>query len=131
MIRAPIIFAITLMAVSGSACTATSDDKTGDTKVAGQTEDTSQMSGMSYDDAVTRLGQPAKEETFTLTPGVYEFRIELLNFYDSARLERDPPEVREVTWSVSASENLTLWFVRDDGEWRVLHQSRWDPDSEF
>lgn len=80
---------------------------------------------------MTGLGQPTMEEEFVLGPDVTEFRIELLNIYDAAKLKSDPPLIREATWSATDADNLTLWFSRDSGDWLAVHQMSWHPDTEF
>ncbi|WP_299148567.1 hypothetical protein [uncultured Tateyamaria sp.] len=83
--------------------------------------------GIDQEGARDLLGVALREETFTMSPGVPEFRIELRNIFDADQT----PDIREVTWARSSEENLTLWFAQNDGVWRAVHGMSWHPGAEF
>jgi len=91
------------------------------------TADAETFVGKSYQEAEAALGTPTTEESFTMSTGLQEFRIELRNIFDPS----ETPEIREVTWRRSADENLTLWFADKDGTSTAVHYMVWHPDSEF
>lgn len=83
--------------------------------------------------AQQKLGKPIEEDQFKLGMAVLEFRVELLNFFDETRRSENPPQIREVTWSLSSQENLTLWFTQSDAsnDWCAIHSHMWHPDDQF
>lgn len=89
--------------------------------------------GKSMDHAMGELGTPVAEDRFELGLSVLEFRIELTNLFDETRRTENPPEIREATWSVSAEQNLTLWFTRSETgqDWQAIHFLAWHPNSQF
>jgi len=90
-----------------------------------------ELLGKTFDEILGQLGPPVREKRFMLGPAVPEFRIELKKFFDDNRRESNPPEVREVTWSLSPDENLTIWFTRPEEDWRALHYLSWHPGDPF
>lgn len=72
-----------------------------------------------------------KTEDFTLTGDVSEFRIELLNFFPAAERKAEPPRIIEATWSVSAKENLTVWYRQTDAGRVYVHHMVWGKGQEF
>jgi hypothetical protein len=83
--------------------------------------------GKSFEEAQADLGTPTTQETFTMSTGVQEFRIELRNIFDASKT----PEILEATWARSEQENLTLWFADQDGTSRAVHYKTWHPGDEF
>ncbi|WP_204325978.1 hypothetical protein [Sulfitobacter sediminilitoris] len=92
-----------------------------------------EMIGKSFSEAEQKLGKPIREDRFELGTAVLEFRIELTNIFDEVRRAENPPDVREVTWSMSPEENLTLWFTQPKAgaDWFVVHSYVWHPDAQF
>ncbi|RUS60911.1 hypothetical protein EGN72_06960 [Pseudorhodobacter sp. E13] len=90
-----------------------------------------ELVGKDYAAAVSKLGTPIKEDRFELSMTVHEFRVELLNIFDAATIKAHPPQIREVTWSLSKDQNLTLWFKQDKDDWQAVHHFFWHPDAEF
>ena len=92
-----------------------------------------ELLGKSFDEAQQKLGEPFKQDQFALGTEVLEYRVELTNFFDETRRAENPPQIREAAWSLSAEENLTLWFSQPEGteEWQVLHFLSWHPDDQF
>ncbi len=89
--------------------------------------DTETYLGQSFEAAEAGLGPPASRETFTMHPGVHEFRIELRNIFKAS----ETPEILEATWAQTPQQNLTLWFAEQDGTWRAILARAWHPDDEF
>jgi hypothetical protein len=87
--------------------------------------------GKAISQAKDQLGAPASEESFEMSPGVSEFRIELRNHFSEEDLAGGGPELREVTWAVSGDENLTVWFQEQDGQWLGVHEMRWPSGADF
>lgn len=93
-----------------------------------------ELLGKSVEDAQQKLGVPIRDDRFELGMDVMEFRIELTNLFDAARRTDNPPDIRELTWSMSADENLTLWFSHSEDaedDWRAIHFITWHPDDQF
>lgn len=87
--------------------------------------------GKTMEEVQDALGQPVRQDRFELGLVVPEFRVELTNYFDETRRRNDPPQVQEMTWSLSPEQNLTVWFTAPEGAWTALHQLSWHPDDQF
>ncbi|MDP5218775.1 hypothetical protein Q5Y75_16215 [Ruegeria sp. 2205SS24-7] len=93
---------------------------------------TTEILGKSFDEVEQKLGDPIQEDRFELGVVVSEFRIELTNLFDETQRTQNPPNIREVTWSLSPDENLTIWFSKsEETDWRAIHVMSWHPDDQF
>lgn len=76
------------------------------------------------------FGAPSTE-SFVLGPGVDEFRIELLNFFDEAELKENPPVFLEATWPIPGALNLTIWYRQVSDALIYQHHLVWDQGADF
>lgn len=79
-----------------------------------------------YNQAFNNLGDPITEDSFPMTE-IPEFRIELLRF-----LLVDPNlKIKELTWSIDSTTNLTVWYTQEEKTWKPVHFMQWNKNVQF
>lgn len=86
---------------------------------------------MSPEEALARYGETidgyhCRDCEFTLARPVSRFREELLTRFSPEEVRRGDIEITEMTWSVDAFRNLTIWYRRDGSVQRPVHQMVWN-----
>lgn len=96
-----------------------------------KTDMAGEYAGKAYEEMVATLGAPENEEDFVMAWPQLEFRIELRNFFDRDSIDAGDITLRESTWSLEGTKNLTVWFQQDGEAWTALHWRRWEDGDLF
>ncbi len=88
------------------------------------------LTGLSPEQATTRYGPALETDQFNLAPELPEFRTDLPGLFDDDAI-RSGKAIRELTWSLSDTQNRTIWFAQDDTGWRYVHHKDWDKGEDF
>ena len=89
------------------------------------------LKSLSPADALARFGPAIESEDFDLKPEMPEFRNQLPDLFDSAAIRAGNIRIRELTWSLTETQNRTIWFVSEGAVWKYLDHVDWDKGSEF
>lgn len=86
--------------------------------------------GLSFDKICEKY-TPIAQETFLLSEGpISEFRVGLEAYFNPTQM-RQPIPIKEVTWEISDTDLLTIWFVEKQNQWQPLEQYEWQKGMEF
>lgn len=77
---------------------------------------------------------PYMQETFIL--GDYdgmitEFRMGLMNHYSEDEIKKKDILIKEVSWEIGTTQNLTVWYERKNKQWIIIDHLIWDKGAEF
>jgi len=97
----------------------------------------SAIMNLSPQEAINRLGQTiqgymGKDDEFVIDDKLPEFRIELYNIYTPEQYKSREITIKELTWEIEPSQNLTVWYEKDDkGNYSPKKYLQWYKDEEF
>ena len=81
--------------------------------------------------AIKKHGKPFKEEQFSLTLGLPEFRVELLNIYTKEECQSKSIIIDELTWNKDSLNYITVWYQSDQKISLPKHFLIWNKGTEF
>ncbi|MEM8577874.1 MAG: hypothetical protein AAGF60_08495 [Pseudomonadota bacterium] len=85
---------------------------------------------MTWEAAQEAFGAPDAQEVFALRAEMVDFRIHLPEAAGPEAVAAGA-EVLEATWSLSAAQNRTIWFIQRGGTWQHLLHQDWDKGTEY
>ena len=92
--------------------------------------DTQELTRLTLGQAEAQFGAALERDRFALAPELPELRNEVTDFATKAEIAARRA-VEEITWSLDAENNQTIWFIERDGSWIYLHHKVWDKDLEY
>lgn len=93
--------------------------------------DPSSLTGASEAEAYARFGQPSEVGEFVLETNLREFRIELFNHFTPDEIAAENILIRELTWTTTDQQAMTLWLTFFGDKWKVVHGLIWRQDADF
>ena len=102
-----------------------------------------EIRGKNFDDFVDSLYTkngviqkhlPIESETFSMGDNdsrLAGIRQGLLEIHPSEEIEKKDIVIKEVTWEISNTQFLTVWYERKNRQWIPVQDHTWDKGSEF
>lgn len=87
------------------------------------------LKNSTYPEAIKKYGLPKSQEEFILDNSLPEFRIELYNLFSDDEI-RDSIRIKEATWRMNSTENITVWY-KIKPKLKPIHVLVWDIQAEF
>lgn len=87
------------------------------------------LKSITYPEAIKKYGPPKSQEEFILDNSLPEFRIELYNFFSDDEI-RDSIGIKEATWRMNSTENITVWY-KIKPKLNPVHALVWDIQADF
>ncbi|WP_128330773.1 hypothetical protein [Apibacter sp. HY039] len=91
------------------------------------------IENLSIEEAVQKY-PPLRDDTFILGKeegAINEFRSGLSNHFKQKDIENKNIWIREITWSASEKDNLTVWYHKQNGRWSSIAHTTYSKEAEF